>query len=45
MAELSVRDVAKEIDISPATFSRFERGEDINGETLAAILKWLLSKA
>lgn len=44
MSELPVREVAKEIGISPATFSRFERGEDTTGETLAAIMRWLLSK-
>jgi transcriptional regulator with XRE-family HTH domain len=44
MSELGIREVAKAIGTSPATLSRLERGEDTNGETLAQILKWLLSR-
>lgn len=38
----TVRDVAKEVGISPATVSRFERGEDCDSNTLSILLRWLL---
>lgn len=41
MTERNIRDVSKEIGISAATLSRVERGEEMDGETLARILKWL----
>ena len=44
MAERGIRDVAKEIGTTPSTLSRIERGHNPDGETLAMILKWLLSK-
>ncbi|MFL5652611.1 MAG: helix-turn-helix domain-containing protein [Ktedonobacteraceae bacterium] len=43
-SEVSIRDAAQQIGISPATLNRFERGEDSNGKTLASILHWLLSE-
>jgi DNA-binding XRE family transcriptional regulator len=39
------RDVASEIGISLATYSRVERGDDMNGVTLARILVWLMGCA
>lgn len=41
--DVGIRDMAAELDISPATLSRVERGEEMNGATLAKIIKWLLS--
>ena len=35
-----LRQVAREIGISPATLSRAERGEGCDGETLARIVLW-----
>ncbi len=43
MADLTVRDAAKDIGISAATFSRVERGFPTDGRTLAAILRWLMA--
>lgn len=40
--ELGVRDAAKMIGVSSATFSRIERGESMDGGTLAKILLWLI---
>ena len=42
-AKRGLREVSETIGTSPATLSRFERGEEISGETLAMILKWLLT--
>ncbi len=44
MSELGIREAAAELGISPATLSRIERGESMDGATLAKILHWLLSK-
>lgn len=44
-SELGVREVAKEIGVSHGTLSRIERGEEMDGATLAKILTWLMSKA
>lgn len=44
MAEKSTRDMAAELGISAATYSRIERGEGMDGTTLARILKWLLEE-
>ena len=41
-AHITVRDAAKMIGISAPTFSRIERGEPMDGATMAKILKWLL---
>jgi transcriptional regulator with XRE-family HTH domain len=38
---LSVRSAAAQIGMSFSTVSRLENGADLNGENLAAILRWL----
>jgi transcriptional regulator with XRE-family HTH domain len=43
MERWSLRDAAKEIGVSYTTLSRVERGEAMDGVTLAAILKWIVS--
>lgn len=45
MSDLSVREAAAQMELSAATFSRIERGEVMDGQTLARILLWLLSEA
>ena len=42
MSELSVRDAAGIIGISATTLHRFESGDDVDGRTLIAVLKWLM---
>jgi transcriptional regulator with XRE-family HTH domain len=42
--ELTICDVAKELGISAPTLSRIENGEERSGETLAAILRWMLPR-
>lgn len=44
VADLSIRDAAKEIGVSTPTLSRIERGEEMNGQTLAKILTWMMGK-
>lgn len=39
---LSIREAAKMIGVGAATLYRFEKGEPIEGATLAKILRWLL---
>lgn len=41
MSEVTTRDLAERIGISAATLSRVERGEAMDGATLAKILNWL----
>lgn len=43
--EISIRSLAAEIRISAATLSRIERGESMDGMTLAKILNWLMTDA
>ena len=43
MEGFNIRDFAAELDISSATLSRIERGENMDGKTLGKIMKWLLS--
>jgi len=43
MSELNLRTAAKMMGTSTATLSRIERGENPDGKTLAAILRWILS--
>jgi transcriptional regulator with XRE-family HTH domain len=43
MSELTIREVAAMIGISPTTMHRFESGDDVDGRTLIAVLKWLLA--
>ena len=40
---ITVRDLAREIKLTPSTLNRFENGKECGGETLSKILKWLLS--
>lgn len=40
--DIGVREAAKLIGISHGTLSRIERGEKMDGDTLAKILKWLM---
>jgi len=42
MADRSLREVARNMGMSAATLSRVERGEVMDGKTLASILRWLL---
>jgi len=44
MSDIGVREAAKEIGISHGTLSRIERGEAMDGNTLAKILVWLVGK-
>lgn len=41
-SDLGIREAAKELGISHGTLSRIERGENMDGETLAKLLRWLL---
>lgn len=41
---LTVRQLAKNIGLSAPTLSRLENDGDMNGKTLAAILRWLLAE-
>jgi transcriptional regulator with XRE-family HTH domain len=41
-SDLGVREAAKELGISHGTLSRIERGENMDGETLAKVLRWLM---
>jgi transcriptional regulator with XRE-family HTH domain len=45
MKDLSIRDVAHSVGVSAATLSRIERGENMDGVTLAKIFKWLTEAA
>ncbi len=40
--KLGVREAAKIIGLTAATFNRIERGEDMDGVSLSIILTWLL---
>lgn len=42
-ADIGIRDFAAVLGVSAATLSRIERGENMDGKTLAQIIKWLLS--
>jgi transcriptional regulator with XRE-family HTH domain len=41
MSERHTRDVAKEIGLSHATYSRIENGGKMEGVTLVKLFKWL----
>lgn len=45
MKELPGREVAADIGISVATLSRIENGEEMDGKTMAKILRWMTSEA
>jgi transcriptional regulator with XRE-family HTH domain len=44
MSDLSLREASIKIGTSTATLSRIERGEAMDGSTLACILLWLMAK-
>ena len=44
MSDIGIREAAQQIGISHGTLSRIERGEAMEGETLAKVLGWLMSK-
>lgn len=44
-SDIGLREAAREIGVSHGTLSRIERGEEMNAQTLAKILMWLLSEA
>ena len=43
VAEVSQRDVAAAMDVSPASLCRIEQGKACDMRTLGKILQWLLS--
>jgi len=43
MSDVGIREAAREIGVSHGTLSRIERGEAMEGETLAKVLGWLMS--
>lgn len=42
---LGLRAVAKEIGVAPATLGRFENGENLDGDTLVKVVRWILSNS
>jgi len=44
LAELTLRELGKEIGIGAATLMRLEQGHSPDGETLAKVIHWLTSK-
>lgn len=44
MSDIGIREAAQQIGVSHGTLSRIERGEAMEGETLAKVLGWLMSK-
>lgn len=44
MSDIGIREAAQQIGISHGTLSRIERGEAMEGETLAKVLGWLMAK-
>jgi DNA-binding XRE family transcriptional regulator len=43
MSDIGIREAAREIGVSHGTLSRIERGEAMEGTTLAKVLGWLMS--
>lgn len=43
MSDIGIREAASQIGISHGTLSRIERGEAMEGETLAKVLGWLMA--
>lgn len=39
---LGVRDMAREVGISPATLNRVERNRNVDGRTMAKLFLWLI---
>ena len=44
MSDIGIREAAQQIGVSHGTLSRIERGEAMEGETLAKVLGWLMAK-
>lgn len=44
MSDLGIREVAADIGVSHGTLSRIERGEAMDGNTLAKVLVWLVGR-
>ena len=44
LMEKTTREMAAEMGLTLSTYSRIERGEDMNGQALAKVLIWLLSE-
>lgn len=43
--EVGLRALAKEIGISYSTLSRFETGDNVDAETFAKVMMWLMQKS
>lgn len=43
-SELTMRELADEIGIGPATLMRIEHGQSPDGDTLVKVLSWLTAK-
>ena len=43
-SKLSVREAAEMIGLTAATYSRLERGEMVDGNTLSTVIRWLLER-
>jgi transcriptional regulator with XRE-family HTH domain len=41
--EMTLREAAERVGVPASTYQRIERGHPMQGETLAAVLRWLLS--
>lgn len=41
--EMTIEEAAKHLELATDTYRRIEKGSAMQGETLAVILKWLLS--
>lgn len=44
MSDIGIREAAQQIGISHGTLSRIERGEAMEGDTLAKVLGWLMAR-
>lgn len=44
MMEISVRTMADNVGLNASTYSRLERGEAMDGDTLASVMRWLLER-
>ncbi len=45
MSDVNIRDAARDMGVAAATLSRIENGKPCDGDTLAAILRWLMAEA
>jgi transcriptional regulator with XRE-family HTH domain len=45
MSDLSVRDVANQIGLKVATYSRIERGYPMDAATLVKVMAWMFSES